>query len=121
LGKVIYDEVDSGIDSPIDFGDDGEDVGAWDSGHTLSLEDLRLINHNLSIYYENTSKSIKLFSSLKEQISVEVFNIIGVRVIDKKTIQINDSNINVSSLRNGVYILVAKFNGKSISKKFVIY
>ena len=121
LGKVIYDEVDSGIDSPIDFGDDGEDVGAWDSGHTLSLEDLRLINHNLSIYYENSSKSIKLFSSLTEPFSVEVYNIIGAKVISKKSIEINDSNINVSTLKNGVYILVAKYGTKFISKKFIIY
>ncbi len=121
LGKVIYDNVSQGIDSPIDFGDDGNDVGAWDSGHTLSLEDLRLLNHNLSIYYENSSKSIKLFSSLTEPFSVEVYNIIGAKVISKKSIEINDSNINVSTLKNGVYILVAKYGGNSISKKFLVY
>ena len=30
LGKVIYDSVAAGIDSPIDFGSDGKDAGAWD-------------------------------------------------------------------------------------------
>jgi predicted outer membrane repeat protein len=32
LGKVIYSSVAAGIDSPIDFGSDGKDVGAWDYG-----------------------------------------------------------------------------------------
>jgi predicted outer membrane repeat protein len=30
LGKVIYNSVAAGIDSPIDFGSDGKDAGAWD-------------------------------------------------------------------------------------------
>ena len=120
LGKVIYDAVDSGIHSPIDFGSDGNDVGAWDSGYTLSLGDLSLLNYNLSIYYENSSKNIKLFSSLTEPFSVEIFNILGAKVISKKSNEISDSNINVSTLKNGVYILVGKTQDKFFSKKFLI-
>ena len=38
-GNVIYDAVAQGTESPIDFGSDGEDVGAWDSGLTLLSTD----------------------------------------------------------------------------------
>jgi hypothetical protein len=121
LGKVIYDVVDSGIDSPIDFGSDGNDAGAWNSGYTLSLEDSTLLNNQLSVFYDSNLKSIQLFNSFTEPFTTEVYTILGSKVIDMKPIETQNSIINVSSLRNGVYILVAKFNGKSISKKFVIY
>ncbi|MDG2483357.1 MAG: DUF5011 domain-containing protein [Flavobacteriaceae bacterium] len=32
IGKVIYDAVAVGTDSPIDFGSDGNDAGSWNSG-----------------------------------------------------------------------------------------
>ena len=38
-GKVEYDAVNVGENSPIDFGSDGNDVGAWDSGLTLLSPD----------------------------------------------------------------------------------
>jgi|GEM_PF-917093 predicted outer membrane repeat protein len=39
LGKVVYDAVNVGENSPIDFGSDGNDVGAWDSGFSLVSPD----------------------------------------------------------------------------------
>ncbi|MDB4180870.1 DUF5011 domain-containing protein [Flavobacteriaceae bacterium] len=41
-GKVEYDAVNVGENSPIDFGSDGNDVGAWDSGLTLLSPDTTL-------------------------------------------------------------------------------
>ena len=41
-GKVEYDAVNVGEDSPIDFGSDSNDVGAWDSGLTLLSSDTTL-------------------------------------------------------------------------------
>ena len=38
-GKVEYDAVNVGENSPIDFGSDSNDVGAWDSGLTLLSPD----------------------------------------------------------------------------------
>ncbi|MDG1270451.1 MAG: DUF5011 domain-containing protein, partial [Ulvibacter sp.] len=37
-GYVEYEAVNVGENSPIDFGSDGHDVGAWDSGLTLLLD-----------------------------------------------------------------------------------
>ena len=36
IGKVIYDAVAVGTDSPIDFGSDGNDAGSWNSGLDFS-------------------------------------------------------------------------------------
>jgi predicted outer membrane repeat protein len=120
-GKVEYDAVDQGVHSPINFGSDGNDAGAWDSGLTLSLEDSRLLSNNLSIYYETGSKNIKLFHSLTEPVSVEVYNILGSKVIEKKSIISKEAILNATTLKSGVYILVAKSGGNSISKKFLVY
>ena len=38
-GYVEYNTVEEGTDSPIDFGSDGNDVGAWNSGLTLLIQD----------------------------------------------------------------------------------
>ena len=38
-GKVEYDEAPNGDDTPIDFGSDGNDAGAWSSMFVLSLDD----------------------------------------------------------------------------------
>ena len=120
-GKVQYDAVDQGVDSPINFGSDGNDAGAWDSGLTLSLEDSSLLSNNLSIYYQTSSKNIKLFHSLTEPVSVEVYNILGSKVIEKKSIISKEATLNATTLKSGLYILVAKSGGNSISKKFLVY
>ena len=120
-GKVEYDAVDQGVDSPINFGSDGNDAGAWDSGLTLSLEDSSLLSNNLSIYYQTSSKNIKLFHSLTEPVSVEVYNILGSKVIEKKSIISKEATLNATTLKSGLYILVAKSGGNSISKKFLVY
>jgi hypothetical protein len=120
-GKVEYDAVDQGVDSPINFGSDGNDAGAWDSGLTLSLEDSSLLSNNLSIYYQTSSKNIKLFHSLTESVSVEVYNILGSKVIEKKSIISKEATLNATTLKSGLYILVAKSGGNSISKKFLVH
>tara|TARA_B110000046_G_scaffold79210_1_gene87240 strand:+ start:3399 stop:5066 length:1668 start_codon:yes stop_codon:yes gene_type:complete len=38
-GYVEYHTVEEGTDSPVDFGSDGNDVGAWNSGLTLLIQD----------------------------------------------------------------------------------
>ena len=38
-GYVEYNTVEEGTDSPVDFGSDGNDAGAWNSGLTLLIQD----------------------------------------------------------------------------------
>jgi hypothetical protein len=119
LGKVIYDEVDSGIDSPIDFGSDGNDAGAWDSGYTLSLDREDLLASKISIYHNKSLNSLELYHTISEPLSIEIYNILGAKILNLKDVAKSQS-IRASSLINGIYILVGKTKYKFFSKKFLI-
>ena len=117
-GKVEYDAVDQGVDTPIDFGSDGNDVGAWDSEFVLSLDNE--LQSKVSVYVNHTSKTIEINHDLDERLSVELFNILGSRIRGVKNIHKTES-LDVSQLKSGVYILVGKSSGNYFSKKILIY
>ena len=117
-GKVEYDAVDQGVDTPIDFGSDGNDVGAWDSEFVLSLDNE--LQSKVSVYVNHTSKTIEINHDLDERLSVELFNILGSRIRGVKNSSKTQS-IDVSSLKTGIYILLGKSSGTSFSKKILIY
>jgi predicted outer membrane repeat protein len=117
LGKVIYDSVAAGIDSPIDFGDDGNDVGAWDSEFTLGVEDF--VVKDLMIFYESKTKRLNIQYSSAELMNIEIYNLLGAKVFAIKNIR-NAQSIYVEQLKNGVYIVVGKVSGKTFSRKIVI-
>ena len=117
-GKVEYDAVDQGVDTPINFGSDGNDVGAWDSEFVLSLDNE--LQSKVSVYVNHTSKTIEINHDLDERLSVELFNILGSRIRGVKNSSKTQS-IDVSSLKTGIYILLGKSSGTSFSKKILIY
>jgi predicted outer membrane repeat protein len=117
IGKVIYDSVAAGIDSPIDFGDDGNDVGAWDSEFTLGVEDF--VVKDLMIFYESKTKRLNIQYSSAELMNIEIYNLLGAKVFAIKNIR-NAQSIYVEQLKNGVYIVVGKVSGKTFSRKIVI-
>ena len=41
-GKVEYDAAPNGDDTPVDFGTDGNDAGAWNSMFVLSLDETQV-------------------------------------------------------------------------------
>ena len=118
LGKVIYDNVAAGIDSPVDFGDDGNDAGAWDSEFTtLGVEDL--VVKDLMIFYESKTKRLNIQNSSVNPLNIEIYNLLGAKVFTIKNIS-NAQSIYLEQLKNGVYIVVGKVSGKTFSKKIVI-
>lgn len=117
LGKVIYDSVAAGIDSPIDFGDDGNDVGAWDSEFTLGVEDF--VVKDLMIFYESKTKRLNIQYSSADPLNIDIYNLLGAKVFTIKNIR-NAQSIYVEQLKNGVYIVVGKVSGKTFSRKIVI-
>ena len=118
LGKVIYDNVAAGIDSPIDFGDDGNDAGAWDSEFTtLGVEDL--VVKDLMIFYESKTKRLYIQHSSTEPLNIEIYNLLGAKVFTIKNIR-NVQSIYLEQLKNGVYILLGKVSEKTFSKKILI-
>jgi len=119
IGKVIYDTVDQGVDSPIDFGSDGNDAGAWDSGFTLSLDREDLLASKISIYHNKSLNSLELYHTISDPLSIEIYNILGAKILNLKDVAKSQS-IRASSLKNGVYILVGKTQDKFFSKKILI-
>jgi len=116
-GFVEYDAVEEGIDSPIGFGSDGKDVGAWNFGISLSLEEV--IQSKVTIYLNNNSKTIEINHDLDENLSVKLFNVLGSKIMDVKNI-LKTQSIHVSHLKPGVYILVGKSSGNYFSKQLLI-
>ncbi|AOR27364.1 peptidoglycan-binding protein LysM [Formosa sp. Hel1_33_131] len=117
-GFVEYSAVASTENSPIDFGSDGNDAGSWDSGLVLSLDGM--LKSKVSIYVNHTFKTIEINHDLDEPLSVELFNILGSRIMDVKN-SAKTQSLDVSSLKTGVYILLGKSSGTSFSKKILIY
>ena len=83
-GYVEYNTVDEGTDSPIDFGSDGNDVGAWNSGLTLALDEV--LKSNVSIYMNTDSKTIEINHDLDQSLSVKLFTILGSSVMEVKNV-----------------------------------
>ena len=117
LGKVIYGSVTDGIDSPIAYGDDGNDAGAWDSESTLNVEDSVL--KNLIIFYKSQTKRLEIKHSSGEALNIEIYNMLGAKVFTIKNIR-NAQSIYLEQLKNGVYIVVGKVSGKTFSRKILI-
>ncbi|CAN1547408.1 Secretion system C-terminal sorting domain [Flavobacteriaceae bacterium] len=120
LGKVTYiAPTVAGENSPIDFGDDGADAGAWDSGLILSVKDNEFAA-DFSVSYNAKTKNLKVLRSNEDSVSLEIYNLMGSKVISLKNAS-KEENISASSLQSGVYILVAKGSeNKSFTKKLVI-
>ena len=116
-GYVEYNTVNIGENSPIDFGSDGNDAGSWNSGLVLSLD--QALKSNVSIFVNKNSKTIEIKHDLNENLSMELFNILGSRIMDVTNIQKSHS-LNVSHLTKGIYILVGKSSGTNFSKKLLV-
>ena len=118
--KVIYDAVSAGTNSPIGFGNDGKDAGAWvTSGLTLSVKDNEFAA-DFSISYNAKTKNLKVLRSNDDSVSLEIYNLMGAKVLSRTNAS-KEESINASYLQSGVYILVVKGSGnKSFAQKFVI-
>lgn len=117
LGKVIYDNVAAGLDSPIDFGSDGNDAGSWDSGYTLSFEHLDI--KDVVVFYQKQTKSLFVQHSDTSPIKMDIYNVLGAKVMSKNDVEDNES-IDVSSLKSGVYFVLLQNKNNTITKKALI-
>jgi len=119
-GKVEYDEAPNGDDTPIDFGTDGNDAGAWNSMFVLSLNESDVSEEEFSIYYNKAIKNIQIITSFTSLMKVTIYNINGSQVVLKNQMDSKDK-IDISSLELGVYILKANIEGKYFLRKFILY
>ena len=119
-GKVEYDEAPNGDDTPIYFGSDGNDVGAWNSMFVLSLNESDVSDEEFSIYYNKTIKNIQIITSFTSLMKVTIYNINGSQIVLKNQMDSKDK-IDISSFGSGVYILKASIEGKYFLRKFILY
>ena len=118
-GYVEYNSVSSSEDSPIDFGSDGNDAGSWDSGLALSLDKQDVLAANVLVFHNKSSNSIEISHTISTPLTVEVYSILGTKLLDLKNVAQRQS-IQANSLASGIYILKGESSGKSFSKKFII-
>ena len=100
----------------------GNDVGAWASGFTtvLSTTSNKLAS-SLNVFYTQTNKSINIINPLDLDVSLEVYSLLGTKVLSLGRINTAEP-VSVSSLNSGLYLLLAKSttNGASTTKKFIV-
>ncbi|MDG1270101.1 MAG: T9SS type A sorting domain-containing protein, partial [Ulvibacter sp.] len=120
LGFVIYDIPPTGDDSPIDFGDDGHDAGAWDSMHVLSINSATIDDQTFSVFFNKANKTLKVFSSHNSDMLISLYAINGAEVYAKRKIKKTDL-VPLQALNAGVYIIRAVINEKTYTKKFILY
>jgi len=83
----------------------------------LSVNDVS--QDDLSIYVNYDYKTLEITHNLNENLSIELFNMLGSKVMDAKNITQNHS-LSVNHLKTGVYVLSGKSSGKSFAKKLII-
>jgi hypothetical protein len=66
--------------------------------------------------YPNPTTSILNLTSVSENASFKVYNVMGQMILDGK---INNGTIDVSRLTNGNYIMEISDNGTSTTKRFI--
>ena len=120
IGFVTYDIAPIEDDTPINFGDDGNDAGAWNSMFVLSNNSIATEDQMFSVFFNKTDKTLKIFSRKNSEMLITIFNINGAEVYPKKKIATTDL-ISLKKFKNGLYIIRAEFNQKSISKKFILH
>ena len=74
---------------------------------------------DVSIYVNYDSKTLEITHNLNENLSVEIFNIIGSKIMEAKNITQNHS-LDISHLKTGIYILTGKASSKSFNNKFIV-
>lgn len=82
---------------------------------TASVADF---SKNAVVMYPNPATSVLNFASEDTIENIQVYNIMGQKVIDAKPSQ-NAASVDVSGLMNGVYIVNTTVNGKQNSARFI--
>ncbi|PKV49162.1 putative secreted protein (Por secretion system target) [Aquimarina sp. MAR_2010_214] len=129
LDTNIYKVIDSRSQKSIDaFGtNNNANVGIYEyhGGNNQRLKFTSIstaknnIQPNLSVYTNHKSGilNIQTNDALQEKTDIDVYTIQGVRVIHKEISTQNVSEINISDLAKGIYIIRS---GESLIKKFVV-
>lgn len=84
---------------------------------TLNQDDFTLNNVKLFPNPSNSMFNLK-FSEQYSDLQLEAYDVLGKQILSRKMDRLN-SNVDVSTWNNGVYIIKVTSNGKSIIKNFI--
>ena len=87
----------------------------------LNSEDysVNTIQSSMNVF-PNPATSIVTIKSEEAIGNIELFSILGKKIAIQKTNNQNNIQINVSTIKPGIYLLKASINNKTITKKLVI-
>lgn len=107
---TTFDEVNEWDSFPIDTVDD---LGSYTS--TASIDDTFL---NTFKIFPNPVRGNTMHISTTKTLKISIYNLIGKKILEGTLDQGNDT-IDVSSLKNGVYIINVKTDTGTVTKKFI--
>ncbi|TCK67343.1 putative secreted protein (Por secretion system target) [Winogradskyella wandonensis] len=90
------------------------EVASIFSENVLSSNDFSINNFRLNLYPNPTSNILNIESNNQQIKQIEIYDILG-----KQLLIANNSNIDVSNLKSGIYILKAKTTLGEVVKRFI--
>ena len=102
-------------DGAVNVGDDVFDPGVWIGEGTAGLDDQDLSTLSM---YPNPATNFLNISAQNTINSVEIFNILGQKVISM-SVEDTSASINISNLNTGIYLIKYVINNRTSTKKFV--
>ena len=103
-------------------------LGAVDGNTEVFYDNFSLVEEVLSVddvlaskfnVYPNPAKDFLTIDSRNINISsVNVFNVLGTKVLERK--ELNDNKLDISSLSNGIYFLKISADNATLTKKFIV-
>jgi endonuclease I/chitodextrinase len=104
-----------------------DEPNEWDSFPINTVDDLGSHTSTASVgedflnsfvMYPNPTNGNTVYFSTKETLDITVYNLIGKKLL-KGSVSENNNQLNISSLKSGIYIINVKSNTSSLTKKFI--
>lgn len=90
------------------------DLGAFEFNSSLSNGDFDMQKEDLKLYPNPTSNILIIDSNNQQIETIEIYDMLG-----KQILKTNQSDINVSNLKSGIYLLKAKTTLGEVVKRFI--
>lgn len=98
----------------------GDIYGAFIPASTSSLLPISAENQEFSLYPNPAKDEINIEISDKNNLSINIYNTMGIKLINHITNHQKNSKLNISTLRNGVYLIEIDYGYKKMVNKLIV-
>lgn len=77
------------------------------------------ISKLIDIYPNPTNGNISISNNKQLNVGIQIYNVIGNKVLETKSSTTKEQTINLTSLKSGVYLVQINANGNNITKRLV--